>query len=159
MVKFHSAVLFVTDIQRSKKFYIELLDLEVEHDFGTNIIFKGGVSIWQIQPGHLIYRNVDAAAAKGTRFELYFETESMDVFLQKLDKTEHVKLHDIIEEPWGQNTLRFYDPDGHLIEVGEKLESFVYRFYKSGMTAEQVSQRTSVAVDDVRKIIADAERN
>jgi len=26
-------------------------------------------------------------------------------------------------EPWGQRVIRFYDPDMHIVEVGESLES------------------------------------
>lgn len=31
-------------------------------------------------------------------------------------------LHDLHDEPWGQRTIRFFDPDDHLIEAGESLK-------------------------------------
>ncbi|RKX68718.1 hypothetical protein DRP43_05215, partial [candidate division TA06 bacterium] len=34
-------------------------------------------------------------------------------------------LHEIHEEPWGQRTIRFFDPDNHLIEIGEPLPIFI----------------------------------
>ncbi len=153
MVKYHSAVIFVTDIERSKQFYKGLLGFEIEHDFGTNIIFKGGLSIWQINQDHVIARSEMTQKAVGTRFELCFETENMGSFLLLLEKVKPKMLHQMIEEPWGQMTLRFYDPDGHLIEVGESLDSFVYRFYKQGMTIEQVASRTSVSKEYIVHVI------
>ncbi|NCU32068.1 MAG: hypothetical protein EOM23_03850 [Candidatus Moranbacteria bacterium] len=33
-------------------------------------------------------------------------------------------LHKIQEKPWGQKTIRFFDPDRHLIEIGEVLKMF-----------------------------------
>lgn len=153
LVKYHSVVIFVVDIERSKLFYTGLLEFEIEHDFGTNIIFKGGLSIWQISHGHIIAQSENTQKAFGSRFELCFETEKMDEFIQKMEKVKPKMLHQIIEEPWGQMTVRFYDPDGHLIEVGESLDSFIYRFYKQGMTIDEVANRTSVSKEYIAKLI------
>jgi uncharacterized glyoxalase superfamily protein PhnB len=30
-------------------------------------------------------------------------------------------IHPIVEQAWGQRVFRFYDPDGHAVEVGEPL--------------------------------------
>lgn len=46
----NSIALFVKNIDVSKRFYTNLLNLEVEFDFGKNIVFKGGVAIWEINP-------------------------------------------------------------------------------------------------------------
>lgn len=59
-------------------------------------------------------------------------------------------LHALHEEPWGQKTMRFYDPDRHLIEVGEKLEHFVRRLHLEGRTPEQVAEKTSIPLNEVR---------
>ena len=52
MLTYASTVLFVKDINKSKRFYCDLLELEINHDFGTNIEFKLGLSIWQITTGY-----------------------------------------------------------------------------------------------------------
>jgi len=31
-------------------------------------------------------------------------------------------IHEIVEQPWGQKVMRFYDPDYHMIEVGAPIE-------------------------------------
>ena len=53
-------------------------------------------------------------------------------------------VHPIIEHSWGQRVVRFYDPDKHIIEVGENMKVVCRRFLNSGMTPEQVAERTGV---------------
>ena len=48
------------------------------------------------------------------------------------------------EHRWGQRAVRFYDPDHHVIEVGERMDTVVRRFLQSGMTREQVARRMDV---------------
>ena len=40
--------------------------------------------------------------------------------------------------------VRFYDPDKHIIEVGENMKVVCKRFLDSGMTPEQVAKRMNV---------------
>ena len=56
MMKFHSSVLFVKDIEKSKDFYVKLLKQEIEYDFGMNVILKNGITLWEISPSHIIDR-------------------------------------------------------------------------------------------------------
>ncbi len=58
-MKFHSSVIFVNDIEKSKDFYIRLLSQDIEHDFGKNVILKCGFTIWEIQPDHLISKRLN----------------------------------------------------------------------------------------------------
>ena len=53
-------------------------------------------------------------------------------------------VHPIIEHSWGQRVVRFYDPDKHIIEVGENMKVVCKRFLDSGMTPEQVANRMDV---------------
>ena len=56
-------------------------------------------------------------------------------------------------EPWGQITIRFYDPDGHLIEIGETMEVFILRIYKETDSIQTTSQRTGVSMPTIMDII------
>ena len=58
-------------------------------------------------------------------------------------------VHDLREQPWGQRVARFYDPDGHIIEIGESMESVAVRFFRKGMSVEEISRRTSLPTDFV----------
>lgn len=152
-----STAIFVKDIEVSKKFYIDLLGMLIDSDFGKNVIFKNGFAIWEIQNNHIIPKSLGLdkiSDSEINRFELYFETENLpDIF--KTLKNKNVKfLHQIHEEPWGQRTIRFFDPDNHLIEIGESMRQFVSRFYNQGLTIEQVSRRTSVPIEDVKRLIS-----
>ena len=55
-------------------------------------------------------------------------------------------VHPVKEHSWGQRVVRIYDPDKHIIEIGENIKSVCQRFLDSGMTAEQVAERMDVPV-------------
>ena len=67
-------------------------------------------------------------------------------WLETLD-VEYV--HPVKEHAWGQRVVRFYDPDRHMIEVGEDMKVVCKRFLDSGMTVEQTAERMDVPVDAV----------
>ena len=62
-------------------------------------------------------------------------------------------LGEVIEHSWGQRVIRFYDLDGHLIEVGEDMQMVVKRFLASGMTMEEVSVKMDVSIEDLTKLL------
>jgi catechol 2,3-dioxygenase-like lactoylglutathione lyase family enzyme len=152
-----STAIFVKDIDVSKDFYCNLLELPIELDFGKNVIFKSGFSIWEIQNQHIIPSILGLDKINNSainRFEFYFETENLHEIFETLNNKNVRFLHEIHEESWGQLTIRFFDPDNHLIEIGESMKQFVSRFYYQGLSVEQVSERTSVPVDEVRRLIS-----
>lgn len=61
------------------------------------------------------------------------------------------------EAPWGQYSILFYDPDGHLIEVGETMTALVRRFAQQGLTPDQISARTSLPVPAVNEYLKEAQ--
>ncbi|MDD2326961.1 MAG: hypothetical protein PHZ13_01400 [bacterium] len=55
---------------------------------------------------------------------------------------------------WGQRTIRFYDPDGHLIEASEAMPLFLQRIYnEEGENLEATSKRTFVPVESLKQIL------
>jgi catechol 2,3-dioxygenase-like lactoylglutathione lyase family enzyme len=151
-----SIALFVKDINISKDFYIGVLKQELEFDFGKNIIFKNGLAIWEINSSHIIPKNLGLAKISNkniNRFEIYFETDNLKEVFEELKNNNVRFLHEIHEEPWGQDTIRFFDPDNHLIEVGESMQQFVGKLFKLGMTAQQIAMKTSVPIETVKEII------
>ena len=46
--------------------------------------------------------------------------------------------------------MRFLDPDGHVIEVGEDMKAVCRRFLASGMTQEQTAIRMDVPLKFVK---------
>ena len=49
--------------------------------------------------------------------------------------------------------MRFFDPDRHIIEVGENIKTVCQRFLDSGMSVEQVARNMDVPVTFVERCI------
>ena len=77
-----------------------------------------------------------------TQFNLV--EDDFDKFADRLKEYDIEYVHPIIEHSWGQRVVRFYDPDKHIIEVGENMKIVCKRFLNSGMTPEQVAERMDV---------------
>lgn len=152
-------VLFCKDAKKSKDFYVNVLGLKVVGDFGgLNFIFEEGFAIWQIMEGHIILEKLGAEnifdSKNTSKTELCFELEAdiVEVF-NKLKESNVRFLHEINEELWGQRTVRFYDLDGHLIEIGESFPVFLKRVYEEEGTVEATARRTYMEEDMVKKIL------
>ncbi len=154
-IKNFSFVLFVNDIDVSRKFYTNFLELKIDMDFGKNILFKNGLSIWELD-NHPIAESIadnKNNQNKSNHFEIYFETEELRSIQNRLQKEGYEFLHELKEEKWGQRSIRFYDPDHHLIEIAETMSMFIRRFIDKGMTVSEVSKRTDISPGVVRKIM------
>lgn len=152
-MKFTSFVISVADIQTSKKFYEDLFGLELYQDYGINISFTCGLSLqqnfeWLV---NLPHNNV---LKKTNNMEICFEEANFDNFLNKLKNHPNIEyVGDVTEQGWGQRVVRFYDPDGHMIEVGEEMKMVIHRFLASGMTMEEVSVKMDASVEDLTKLL------
>ncbi len=155
---FHSSVIFVNDIEQSKDFYVRLLNQTIEHDFGKNVILQGGLTIWEIQQEHVICQQLDRKNTSN-RFELYFEDEFIDRVREILLQENVEFLHEIHEEPWGQRTIRFFDPDRHLIEIGEPLKTFVNNMKMKGLSSEQIAEKSGIPIETVISFIKEKATN
>ena len=123
-MKLRNVLIVVNDINKSKKFYKELFGLDAVLDNDGNVILTEGLvlqdaKIWkECIKKECIYRN--------NTTELYFEERDIEGFIKKLEayeeKIEYVNR--LIEHPWGQKVVRFYDLDGNLIEVGTPVNEY-----------------------------------
>jgi catechol 2,3-dioxygenase-like lactoylglutathione lyase family enzyme len=152
-MRFHSSVVFVNDIQVSKEFYTRFLGFKIEYDFGKNLILDHGVTLWELDSSHIIAKELQTSV-NSNRFELYFEEEDITTFCSDLKKAGIIFLHEIHEEPWGQQTLRFFDPDGHLIEIGEPMEVFVSNMIRKGMTLRETSLKSGIPEETIRQLMS-----
>jgi catechol 2,3-dioxygenase-like lactoylglutathione lyase family enzyme len=151
-MKFHSTVIFVREISRAKDFYTRLLEFSIEHDFGKNVILNNGLTLWEIQDSHVISKGLHTNN-DSTRFELYFESEDLEKVVDFLEINGTRFLHRIHEEPWGQRTFRFFDPDNHLIEIGEPLEVFVNNMSRNGLSVKEINEKSGIPTDTVNRLI------
>ncbi|MDD3186233.1 MAG: VOC family protein [Anaerostipes sp.] len=117
-MKLKNILIVVDDIETSKKFYKDLFGLDVLLDNDGNVILTEGLvlqdrKIWKSFIEKEIIKENNAC-------ELYFEEKDIDGFVEKLENYHMpIKyLNKLMEHSWGQRVVRFYDPDGNLIEVG-----------------------------------------
>ena len=151
-MKFKNPLLVVKSIERSVEFYKNVLGLEITADFGENVTLTGGVCLQSLDSWKNFIETEDVAfGAKNS--EIYFEEEDFDGFAERLNKLETDYVHPVKEHRWGQRVVRFYDPDKHIIEVGESLKAVALRFFESGMTKEQVAERMDIPLTLVNEYI------
>jgi len=108
-------LIVVKDIEKSKKFYHDLFNLDMILDKDGNMILTEGLVLqeekyWK----HFLQKEI---IPRNNHCELYFEETNIEEFVEKLyPETEYVNR--IMTHSWGQKVVRFYDLDGNLIEVG-----------------------------------------
>lgn len=117
-MKLRNVLITVNDIQKSIDFYKELFGLDIVCNNDGNVIMTEGLvlqdkGIWE----KFLERDI---ISPNNACELYFEEPDLKSFWEKL-KNYHepiIYVNEWMEHSWGQTVIRFYDPDGNLIEVG-----------------------------------------
>lgn len=117
-MKLKNVLIVVKDIEKSKQFYHDLFGLDLILDNNGNMILTEGLvlqdeKIWRKFLGKDII-------PENNSFELYFEEQDIDAFVKKLEQSypSIQYVNKLMTHSWGQKVIRFYDPDGNLIEVG-----------------------------------------
>ena len=117
-MRLKNILITTSDIEASRRFYHDLFGLELVRDLDGNMILTEGLvlqdaAIWRKFLGRDILPENNAS-------ELYFEERDIEGFVQKLDELypNTIYVNRLMTHSWGQKVVRFYDPDGNLIEVG-----------------------------------------
>ena len=117
-MKFKGTLIVVQDCRRALKFYSDMFGLQLVADNGGNMeltdhLYLQESAYWRSFTGkHPVPKNDHS--------ELYFEETDIEGFVERLEalypETEYINR--LMQHSWGQKVVRFYDPDGNLIEVG-----------------------------------------
>lgn len=117
-MRLKNILIVVKDIEKSKQFYHDLFGLELVLDNDGNMILTEELvlqdeKIWKDFLGKEIIPQNNSC-------ELYFEERNIEAFVEKLEKLYPSVnyANRLMTHSWGQKVVRFYDPDGNLIEVG-----------------------------------------
>ena len=152
-MKFSCSVIAVKNIEISKKFYETVLNQKIISDFGVNVTFEGDFALQQGY-SEMIGIPENEVKQKSNNFEMYFEEENFDGFLEKLKTMKEIKyVHDVKKYDWGQRVVRFYDPDEHIIEVGETMENVARRFFEDGLSIEEISEKTMLPIEFLKNCL------
>ena len=145
-MKYTSTLIAVKDMDISKQFYRDVLGLEVVADFGANVTLDGGVVLQTLDTWKSFIRT-DQITLPNHAAELYFEEDDIDTFCNHLKYFDICYVHELFEHRWGQRVVRFYDPDKHMIEVGEPLTAVILRYDREGLSPEEIAVRMDIPVD------------
>jgi catechol 2,3-dioxygenase-like lactoylglutathione lyase family enzyme len=140
-MKFIASLIVVEDIQRSRYFYEEVLGQTVKADFGENVTFEGDFAIHEKNHFQNLINN-NPVIRKANNFELYFEHDDLSGILEKIKEIGLEFVHEIVEQPWKQKVIRFYDYDKNLIEIGERMEHVAFRLSKQGYSTDEICKIT-----------------
>ena len=121
-MKLKNILIVVKNIEKSRQFYHDLFGLELILDNDGNMILTEGLvlqdeKIWR----EFLGRDV---IPENNSCELYFEESDLEGFVEKLERLypEVRYVNRLMVHSWGQKVVRFYDPDGNLIEVGTPMQ-------------------------------------
>jgi len=155
MIKFMGPLLVVEDLQRSRIFYEGLLGMKVQNDFGVNVSFEGNLAIHLKEHFQGLLGGPERfPVVFGAHYgEMYFESDEMEAVLLRLKQAGVEFIHELVEQPWGQRVMRFYDPDRHVIEIGEQMEAVFIRMHQQGLTAQQIQQKTGMPLEFVEAVL------
>jgi catechol 2,3-dioxygenase-like lactoylglutathione lyase family enzyme len=156
MLKFTGPLIVVDDISRSREFYEQVLGQKVKFDFGEDVQFEGGFSIhlWPHFQNLLGGAEKYPVTRKANWGELYFESDELDTVEKRLKAADVEFIHPVREQPWGERVFRVYDPDGHILEIGESLEAAARRFHRDGQSTEWIMEKIGMPREFVEQAIA-----
>ena len=145
----------VRDMKASQAFYQTVLGLEVVHDFGANVVLTGGLSLQTLESwADFLGKAPDHIGFGGNDAEMYYVADDFDDFLAVLKDHPEIELvHPPVEHRWGQRAVRLYDPDRHILEVGESLAKVAKRFRDGGLNEEGVARRMDISLEYARELM------
>lgn len=153
-MKYKGPMLVVKDIEKTKEFYTSILKIRVIADLGANATFTGGLSV-QTEESWIEFTgsNKNDFTYQGNVAEYYFEEENFDDFIDRLKQENVDIIGEVVTMPWGQKVVRFYDPDKHIIEVGEELSVLVKRLNNEGMSVDEIVKKTFMKKGIVERML------
>ena len=151
-MKYICPLIVVDDIKKSRHFYESVLGQKVKMDFGENVTFKGDFAIHQKDHFQSLINQTEIVK-KSNNFELYFEHDELAEIVTKIKELDLEFVHEIVEQPWKQQVVRFYDYDKNMIEIGERLEHVAFRLSQQNYSIEDICRITYLDKKSVEEAI------
>ena len=122
MQKLGHVVLNVTNLERSLKFYTEVLGFRIS-DIYPETMVPGGMAFLRCNADHHCLALVGSAKAASQRTEMHhaaFEVASLDEVLRAREHLKHLGVPIVVDgrrRAGCQIAVEFLDPDGHHLEI------------------------------------------
>ena len=117
--------LFVEDLQRSRLFYQDVLDLQAIYEDESSAVFDFENTIINLlsipAARELIEPGAVASPAAGSRFQLTIWVDDADAACAELDARGVALLNGPMNREWGKRTASFADPAGNIWEIAQEL--------------------------------------
>ncbi len=120
------------------------------YDFTTAIHYEEGITLQEKSSYKKLLGTGKRILSKPNDSALYFETDELSSIRRKLKKYDLEICHGTKKQPWGQKVLRFYDPDGHLIEAAEPMSSVIKGLKKEGLSMEEIAKKTGLSATEIK---------
>jgi len=118
-------VLVVEDLDRSVRFYCDLLGLTLGHRSGPFAQLATGVTRVALYEraamATTLGRELVSPSPDAPAFELGFKVDNCDAAYEELVTSGATADVPPTDRPWGQRTAYVRDPDGHLVELAQDL--------------------------------------
>jgi lactoylglutathione lyase len=119
--------LFSADLERSKAFYQDVLNLPVIYEDESSAVFKlenTGINLLKTSEAYDLVAPASVAAPdSGSRALFTIDVDDVDVVCAELTSRGVALVNGPINRPWGRRTASFADPGGHLWEIAQDLPS------------------------------------
>jgi catechol 2,3-dioxygenase-like lactoylglutathione lyase family enzyme len=119
-IRFRHSIALVRDMEESKHFYRDVLGLAIVQDFETFVLFQNDFAIHRAD---LFYEYINkpyhGEKMGHDNVDFYLTTTDLDNVRDKLKDNQVMFIHDIKQMAWGEKVIRVYDPDGHILEIGD----------------------------------------
>jgi predicted enzyme related to lactoylglutathione lyase len=156
MITYTGYLIVVDEMEPVRHFYADVMGQKLKIDSPEYVVFEGEFCLFLKRNFLPILKDEQhyPIRYRGNNGELYFESNDIEADEARLRAAGTEFLHPIQEQPWAQRVMRFYDPIGTLIEVGEDMSIVIRRLQSQGMSLEQVSQRIGFSVPMIEEILS-----
>ena len=91
---YKGTLIAVKNMEESKKFYQDILNINIVGDFGANVQLDGGLFLQTIDTWSSFINNKEVCL-KNNAIELYFEVRDIEAFYKTLQEKEVEYVHDL----------------------------------------------------------------
>jgi lactoylglutathione lyase len=121
-----AVVLFVEDLERAKAFYRDKVGLKLKSEdqgFAEFSLDNTTVALLDIPTAQsmVIKDSIAATRPSGARFQVAVYVDNVNAIYEEFKKRGVKFIKAPTDQPWGQRTANFEDPDGNLWEISQWL--------------------------------------